>query len=232
MSPSTKDQGIQTNHVASDAASEVGKLQYLIRNALSGVRTAMPVQVIAVSNAGGISPVGTVDIQPLVNAVDGNGNSWAHGVIHNVPYMRIQGGASGIIIDPVVNDIGIAVVCDRDISTVQNVGNSINSQTGNNFTSAPGSNRKNDMSDMVYLMTMIGLAPTQYVQFVNGSTPSITIHSPNTVTINAPNINSNGTWQHTGSITATGDVTGNGTSLHTHKHGGVSTGTSQTGAPV
>lgn len=222
----------QTNHVAADAASEIGRLNYLIRNSLAGVRTALPVQVIAVSNAGGVSPVGTVDIQPLVNAVDGNGNSWPHGVIHNVPYMRIQGGASGIIIDPVINDIGIAVVCDRDISTVQNVGVKIDSKTGNNFTSAPGSNRKNDMSDMVYLMTMIGLAPTQYVQFVNGSTPQITIHSPGTITIDAPTITSNGTWNHTGTITATGDVTGNGTSLHTHKHGGVTTGSGQTGAPV
>lgn len=218
-----------TNHVASDAASEVGKLQYLIRSALAGVRTAMPVQVIAVSNSGGLSPVGTVDIQPLVNAVDGNGNSWPHGVIHNVPYMRIQGGGNGIIMDPAINDIGIAIVCDRDISTVQAVGNSINSKTGNNFTSAPGSNRKNDMSDMVYLMTMIGVAPDQYIQF---NSSGITIHSPTKITIDATNIASNGTWNHSGTITATGDITGNGTSLHTHKHGGVSTGSGQTGVPV
>ena len=34
-------------------------------------------------------------------------------VIHNVPYMRIQGGANGIILDPAIGDIGIATVCDR-----------------------------------------------------------------------------------------------------------------------
>lgn len=224
----TTDQ-ILTNHVASDAASDVGKMSYIIRNALSRVRTAMPVQVLAVSNSGGLSPVGKVNIQPLVNAVDGNGNSWPHGVIYNVPYMRIQGGANGIIIDPQVNDIGIAVVCDRDISTVQNVGNSVNPATGHNFTSAPGSNRKSDMSDMVYLMTMIGLAPTQYIQF---NSSGITIHSPVDVTITAPTLHSSGTWSHTGSFTATGDVVGQGTSLHTHKHGGVTTGSGQTGAPV
>lgn len=225
----TTNQPVQTNHVAADAASEVGRMNYIIRSALSGIRTAMPVQVIKVSNNGGLSPIGTVDIQPLVNAVDGAGNSWPHGVIHNVPYMRLQGGANGIIIDPVVNDIGIAVVCDRDISTVQNVGVKIDSKTGNNFTSAPGSNRKNDMSDLVYLMTMIGLAPTQYIQF---NADGITIHSPTKVTITAPNIASVGTWNHDGTFTATGDVKGDGTSLHTHKHGGVTVGTAQTGAPV
>ena len=226
----TTNQPVQTNHVAADAASEVGRLNYMIRSALSGLRVAMPVQVIAVSNAGGLSPVGTVNIQPLVNAVDGNGNSWPHGVIYNVPYMRIQGGSNGIIIDPQVNDIGIAVVCDRDISTVQAVGNSVNSKTGNNFTSAPGSNRKNDMSDMVYLMTMIGLAPTQYIQF---NSSGLTIHSPVDVKITAPTLHSSGTWTHTGSFTASGEVTANNsTPLHTHVHSGVTTGTGNTGAPT
>lgn len=35
----------------------------------------------------------------------------------------------------------------------------------------------------------------------------------------------------TGDLTVTGDVKGNGTSLHTHTHSGVSTGTSNTGVP-
>ena len=173
----------QTNYVSADNASEIGRLQLIIKTALSGVRTSIPVQIIAVTNAGGVSPIGTVDVQPMVNSVDGSGQIWAHGIIHNVPYMRIQGGANGIILDPQINDIGIATVCDRDLSTVQNVGVKINPATGHNFTSAPGSTRKNDMSDMVYLMTIIGSAPTQYVQF-NGS--GITITSPVNVTVNAP----------------------------------------------
>lgn len=198
--------------VTADYSSEIGRLQFVINNALAGIRTAMPVKVIAVSNAGGLSPVGTVNVQPLVSAVDGAGNLWPHGIIHNVPYMRIQGGANGIILDPAIGDIGIATVCDRDISTVKNTGK----------VSAPGSLRKTDMSDIVYLMTIIGAAPTQYVQF---NSAGITITSPVAVTINAPtvtvtatNINTSGTWAHTGTITATGNVTGNGTSLHTHTH--------------
>lgn len=246
MSQSTNPP-VLSNHVASDAASEVGRIDYLLQAALSGLRVAMPVKVVKVTNSGGLSAIGQVDVQPLVSAVDGSGKAWPHGIIHNVPYMRIQGGSNGIILDPAVGDIGIASVCDRDISTVKNA----------KKVSAPGSNRKNDMSDMVYLMTIIGAAPTQYVQF---NSSGITISSPTKVTINAPTVETNGTvfqvnapaiilngniTQTTGhdaafagnvttpgSITATGDISGNGTSLHTHKHGGVTTGAGQTGSPV
>ena len=41
-----------------------------------------------------------------------------------------------------------------------------------------------------------------------------------------------GTAQFTGSINATGDVTANGTSLDTHVHSGVQSGTSNTGQPI
>lgn len=181
MSQST-NQPIQTNHVPADAASEVGRMDYIIRSALSGLRTAIPVKIISVTNAGGLSPIGKVSVQPLVSSVDGNGKAWEHGIIHNVPYMRIQGGTNGIILDPSVGDVGIATVCDRDISTVKNTGK----------VAAPGSNRKNDMSDMVYLMTIIGAAPTQYVQF---NSSGITIHSPVKVNITAPQIDATATTQ-------------------------------------
>lgn len=242
---SQKTDPIQTNHVASDAASEVAKINYIITSALSGVRTSIPVKVVSVTNSGGVSPVGYVDVQPLVSAVDGSGTVWPHGIIHNVPYMRIQGGSNGIILDPVAGDIGIGTVSDRDISTVKSA----------KKVSAPGSNRKHDFSDMVYLMTIIGSAPTQYVQF---NSSGITIHSPTKVKIDAPNVEidastqcainaptivlngqiTQGTGSYAGnatfggSMTVTGDVTAAGTSVHTHKHGGVQTGGGQTGVPV
>ena len=164
---------IQTNHVASDNASEVGRLNYIIKTALSGLRTAMPVQVMSVTNNGGVSAIGYVGVQPLVSTLDGDGQVWDHATIYNVPYMRIQGGANGIILDPAIGDIGLAIVCDRDITAVKSA----------KKVSAPGSLRKNDMSDMVYLMTIIGAAPTQYLQF---NSSGITITSPNNVTVNAP----------------------------------------------
>ena len=161
-----------TNHVASDSASELARIQFLIRSALSGVRTALPVQVTAVSNDGGVSPIGRVSVQPMIGALDGSGQIWQHAVIENVPYMRIQGGSNAVILDPAVGDIGIATVSDRDITAVKYSG-----QAG-----GPGSNRKFSLSDMVYLMTIIGAAPTQYVQF----TPTgINVVSPNDVAVTA-----------------------------------------------
>jgi len=237
------------NAVAGDISSELGRIQFLIKTALSGIRTSMPVKVVSVENSGGLSPIGYLDVQPLVNLVDANGIASEHGIIYNVPYMRIQGGNNAVIIDPVVGDIGIATVCDRDISTVKNTGGDI---------SAPGSNRKCDMSDMVYLMTIIGSAPTQYLQF---NSEGINIFSPTKIKLEAPivqidastscSINSaaivlNGPISQTagsgnaifaGSITTpstveASDVIGGGISLKTHKHGGVQTGGGQTGSPV
>ena len=217
MSQETNN-GIITNLVPADYSSEIERLKAIINNSLSGLRTAMPVKIISVSNNGGLSPIGTVNVQPMVSMLDGSGNAWPHGIIYTVPYMRIQGGANGIILDPAIGDIGIATVCDRDISTVQNTGK----------VSIPGSLRKHDMSDMVYLMTIIGAAPTQYVQF---NSTGINIVSPVAVTITAPAINTNGTWNHTGTLTATGDIIGAGTSLHTHTHKGVTTGSGNSGVP-
>jgi hypothetical protein len=217
---SQKTNGVISNLVTADNASDIGRLKFVINNALAGMRTSIPVKVIAVSNAGGLSPVGTVNVQPLVSMLDGYGNAWPHGIIHNVPYMRVQGGSNGIILDPAIGDVGIATVCDRDISTVKNTGN----------VSAPGSLRKHDMSDMIYIQTIIGAAPTQYVQF---SSAGITITSPTTVTINATNININGKLTVVGDVETTGTLKNNTKNVgSTHTHSGVTTGSGNTGAPT
>lgn len=52
------------------------------------------------------------------------------------------------------------------------------------------------------------------------------------VTITAPLVQINGDLQVTGQVVATGDVSGEGTSLHTHTHGGVQSGLDTTGQPV
>lgn len=254
---SSKPTNTRLSITPSDFFTDVAGIQLIINTALSGLRTSIPVKVLSVSNSGGLSPVGTVSVQPLVSSIDSSGIPWAHGTIYNVPYMRIQGGSNGIILDPAVGDIGIATVCDRDISAVKNTGK----------VSAPASNRKNDMSDMVYLMTIIGAAPTQYVQFnssgitilsptkvtitapnaqINASTAcsvttaNMTINASSACTINAPSIVLNGaisqtgggSAQFSGSMTVSGDVTAQGTSVHTHRHSGVTPGGGDTGGPI
>ena len=77
------------------------------------------VQVVAVTNDGGVEPVGFVDVHPMVAQVDGKGQPTPHGVIYGLPYIRVQGGSNAVILDPQVGDIGLAVFCAQDISKVK-----------------------------------------------------------------------------------------------------------------
>ena len=158
-----------------DSASDFNAHQFLIKSMLGKVRTGTLVKVMTVTNAGDLSPVGFVDILPLVNQIDGAGNTIPHTTIHHCPYFRLQGGTNAVIIDPEFGDIGWAMVADRDIS----------SATANKDQSNPGSRRMFDFSDAVYIGGMLNGNPSQYVQF-NAS--GITITSPNAVTINANSV--------------------------------------------
>lgn len=224
------------------ASSEFNAIAFLVQAMMNGMATATLVQVKAVTNSGGVSPVGFVDIQPMVNLVDGIGTAVPHGTIYKCPYNRLQGGANAIIIDPEVGDIGVAVFADRDIS----------SATANKAPSNPGSSRRFDMADGLYLGGFLNAAPTQYVQF---STAGITLFSPTMIqlqaqdirliaptveitaststTITTPTFTVNGNQVNNGDVTATGTVLApilNGTTqviaatkdigpLHEHDHG-------------
>ena len=234
---------------------EFNNMTFMVQQALGKMQTATLVRIESCTNAGGLSPVGYVDVTPLVNQLDGQGNPTPHVTIYNVPYFRLQGGANGIIIDPQKGDIGVAVFASRDISQVKTT-----KKQGN-----PGSHRQYSFADGMYLGGMLNGTPTQYIQF---STAGIRIHSPTRVKIDAPDVlivaqtveinaststtvttptftvngNSvlNGTVQQTGgdaahftgTMTVDGDVTAQGTSVHNHVHGGVQTGGGNTGAPV
>lgn len=188
-----------------DPAAQVHEV---IGRMIAGVRTAMPVRVAAVTNNGGASPIGRVDIVPLVGQLDGRGKHVDHGTIYNAPYLRFQGGGNAVILDPKVGDIGIAVFCDRDISAVKN----------GKKAAPPASARKHDMSDAVYLGSILSSAPSQYIAFTDGG---IVIKSPNGVTIEAPAVSVSG-----------GSLTHNGTNIgSSHVHGGVASGGSTTAGP-
>ena len=234
---------------------EFNNLAFMVQQALAKMQTATLVRIESCTNSGGLSPVGFVDVTPLVNQLDGQGNPTPHVTIYNLPYFRLQGGANGVIIDPQKGDIGVAVFASRDISQVK-----ATRKQGN-----PGSHRQYSFADGMYLGGMLNGTPTQYIQF---SAAGIRIHSPTQVKLDAPDVlieaqtveinaststtvttptftvngNSvlNGTVQQTGggaanfsgTITADVDVVANGTSLHNHKHGGVTPGGGQTGVPV
>jgi hypothetical protein len=156
MDSNTDGSGIVGQLGLNDDTSEYNRIASQIDQALGKISTIKVVKVIAVSNSGALSPVGTVDIQPLVNLVDGLlGSAQPHGTIFNVPYLRLQGGKNAIIIDPQVGDIGFALVCDRDISNVKQ----------NKTNAVPGSFRRFSESDSIYLGGILNDVPDQYIQF-------------------------------------------------------------------
>lgn len=197
------------------------QLAFVISQFINRVQTTTLVRVESVTNDGGVSPVGYVDVTPLVNQVDGNGIPTPHVTIYNVPYMRVQGGTNAVILDPQKGDIGICSFASRDISKVKKTKTQAN----------PGSARKFSYADGLYIGGVLNGAPTQYVQF---SDAGVTITSPTKVTVTAPTVQINGATVINGTLTqtgtgnnatfsgnittTTGDVTAQGTSLHNHDH--------------
>ena len=148
-------------------------LQFVIQQALSKVQTATLVKVLNCSNSGSVSPTGTVDVQILVNQITGQMVATPHVTMYGLPYLRIQGGANAVIIDPQPRDIGIAVFASRDITNVKST----------KAQSNPGSFRMHDFSDGMYLGGLLNGIPSQYVQF---SSSGIALVSPTAVAITAP----------------------------------------------
>lgn len=179
---------------------------FLVKQILSRVNTATLVKVTAVTNSGGVSPVGFVDVQPLVNQLDGSGKQVPHGVVHHLPYFRLQGGTNAVILDPQVNDIGIAVFADKDISVVKST-----KAQGN-----PGSGRQFNMADGLYIGGVLNGTPTQYVQF-SGS--GMTLVSPTKISMQAPEIDLVGIVnQSGGNLNVADDMVVAGMSTVSHDH--------------
>jgi hypothetical protein len=190
-----------------DIVDDYNTISFIIKRHLARLRTATPVKVISCSNSGGVSPIGTVVVQPLVNMLDGQGNSQTHGNINNIPYVRLQGGSNGgVISDPVAGDMGLLLVSDRDISAVQS------SQAAAN----PGSYRRHDLADGIYIGCIFAKAPSVYIQFDGQGNININAGS-NKLNITADTVVVTGNITATGSITA-GQGGGDSVGLQTHVH--------------
>ncbi len=209
----------------SDLWGDFNNVAFAIGQAIAKIQTVMLVQVVSCTNEGGVSPVGSVNVLILVNQQNSAGIGITEGQLVNLPYVRIQGGANAVIIDPQPGDIGIALFASRDISSVIATKKQAN----------PATFRMYDFSDGLYLGGVLNGVPTQYVQF---SESGIAIVSPGNITLqgnivlNGPVAQSGGDVSMGGSLTTGGDVIANGISLDTHVHGGVTTGGGNTGEPV
>lgn len=157
---------------------------------------------------------GTVDVLPLVMQQDTAGNPIENAALYNIPVWQLQAGKSAIKMSPMVGDIGIIAICDKDITQVKIAKDQ----------AAPTTRRRHSKSDAIYLggVQMLNSSPTQYIEFIDGQ--PINVVAPNGFHVEGP-ITSSST------IVAQGDVTGGGISLVSHVHGGVESGASKTSTP-
>lgn len=191
---------------------EYNNIYFAISQAINRMQTATLVRVDACTNDGDLSPVGFVDVTPLVNQIDGQGNPTPHVTVYGLPYLRLQGGANAVIIDPVPGDIGIAVFASRDISLVKTSKAQAN----------PATRRSYNFQDGLYLGGMLNGVPQQYMRFAQSG---IEIVSQQNITLKGQNIIIEGVLSQSGGdvtidqkITAGGDIVGAGISLQHHKH--------------
>lgn len=222
-----------------DTSSEANAQQFLMHQFLMGKAFITLSLVTAVNDSGEV-----VSVKPMVDGFTGGGDRIPSGVISGIPVWRLQRGASAVIMPPVVGDIGLIAICDRDITAVK----------ATKDAALPGSNRTHSYSDAIYLGGVLNAEPSQYVKFsndgidivsplvvqVNGNT--VVVNADEKISLNAPIIEANGQLTQGsgsyagdamfgGTITATGEITGSGIKLSTHNHSGVERGSSNTGSP-
>ena len=245
----SEDQAFAGFQQLASGTDEYNQLDFVVRSILNRIGTATLVQVKKVTAVGEVAPVGFLDVSPMVAMIDGAGKTTPHGIIHNVPYFRLQGGTNAVIIDPVVGDIGIAVFASRDISSVK----------ANKAPANPGSRRTFSYADALYLGGVLNAAPERYIRFKDDGDVEIKpasklfvlgdleVQGDALVTGNATvegNVSIEGTAHADGNITtdagiaatdditSDGDVVAGGKSLKTHLHSGVTAGAANTGPPV
>ena len=195
---------------------EYDKVISQFNSLITNVNTAMPCKVVAIEKQEqrGVNIVGFVDIQLMIEQTNGQKKGNETAIICNVPYVRIQGGTNAVIIDPEINDLGVAIFSSRDITNFKEA----RRQT------PPATWRKFSISDAIYIGGIRNQKPVQYIHFRNDgieiyspkrvhiTTPTVLIDSDNT-TINTSaktTINANGGCEINAETTNNGNVKING----------------------
>lgn len=160
-----------------EAQFDEGRAQeFMILKLLRWMHTATIVQVLAVDPIS--ASVGVVTVQPMVLDAATNALMINQSPIYGVPYLRLQGGASAVVLDPVVNDIGICIFAERDITGVVQTQKAGPAATQRNHSSADG----------MYLGGLLNGAPTQWVKFLPAAS-GIDISTPGALTLEGQTIN-------------------------------------------
>ena len=156
---------------------EYDKVISQFNSLITNVNTAMPCKVVAIEKQEqrGVNIVGFVDIQLMIEQTNGQKKGNETAIICNVPYIRIQGGTNAVIIDPEINDLGVAIFASRDITNFKEA----RRQT------PPATWRKFSISDAIYIGGIRNQKPVQYIHFRNDG---IEIYSPKRVHITTPTV--------------------------------------------
>lgn len=195
---------------------EYDKVISQFNSLITNINTAIPCKVVAIEKQEqrGVNIVGFVDIQLMIEQTNGQKKGNETAIICNVPYVRIQGGTNAVIIDPEINDLGVAIFASRDITNFKEA----RRQT------PPATWRKFSISDAIYIGGIRNQKPVQYIHFRNDgieiyspkrvhiTTPTVLIDSDNT-TINTSaktTINANGGCEINAETTNNGNVLING----------------------
>ena len=226
--------------VPPDNGSEFNRVIFQTKMMTARMRTMVPVRVIkvykqdgkTVASRGEVAGAGYIDAQPVVSQVDGKNQKKDHVTVYHIPYTRNYGGDAAIIMDPVKGDIGYIKIADRDISAFKD-----QIRQGSTENVLPGSRRRHDMSDSLYVGGVLNNTPKQYITFTdNGIT--IVDKNNNKIVLDSSGVTitpANSTVKINGSLKATGAViagfgTGDQVSLQTHLHIN-SGGVGDSGAP-
>ena len=217
-----------------DGSSDLNTIVAIARQLIQRIDVMKLVKVTAIHPGSGTPPAGgTVDVLPLVNQIDGNGNPVQHGTVYGLPVFRLQAGPWAIIADPVIGDYGFVVCADRDSSLVLKTPGQAN----------PGSRRRYNLADGIFIggVGSMNGAPTSYLQLKSDGSWSLTDKFGNMLLGNSSGITatpaSGGVFKVSGNLQVTGTIMGgeggaDTVNLTTHTHTGVQTGGGTSGPPT
>lgn len=212
-----------------DAGTLAGVLKYALRKASMNTEDMLPAKVIAYDRTKNIAQV-----QPLIAVLTTDGKTQSRAQIAEVPVLALGGGGFVVNFPIKTGDLGWIKANDRDISLyLQGLSES-----------KPNTLRLHSFADGLFIpdivrgFTIAGEdAGAMVIQKLDSSV-RIAIHDDKVkitapaIIFDTPQATFTGDVQVDGTINADGDVVASGISGNSHVHGGVQTGSGDTGGPV
>ena len=149
--------------------NEANGLLFMIESVVNGVNTADIVKVTKVDSANK-----TLSVIPVVSQLNSENDKEPQSEIHGIKYIQWQFGKNAIEATPEAGDIGLLVICKKDISSIE--------------SGIVATKRKFCPADGIYIGGLCGLngTPTQLIKF---DATGITVSSQTAVNVNAPIVN-------------------------------------------